>query len=350
MSKYSFKINELDYKIMNKVQERLDNLTKPLGSLGMLEELVKRLSGISSELYPDISKKKVVIMCADNGVVDEGISQSGKDITSIVTKNFTKGITGINVLSNFANAEILIVDIGVENDFNSKKILNRKIAMGTKNITKEPAMSQREVERAIEVGISIMKDLKKEGVGLVATGEMGIGNTTTSSAIASVLIKKPVEEMTGRGAGLTKEGLQRKKEVIKKAILINKPDENNPIDVLRKLGGYDIAGIVGLYIGAAIYRLPILIDGFISVVAALVAIIFEPKVKSFIFATHASAEPGNKIVMDFLGLKPFLHLDMRLGEGTGATLAFNIFDAAVYTYKNMGTFKKAKIKKYIPLK
>ncbi|MGI6778299.1 MAG: nicotinate-nucleotide--dimethylbenzimidazole phosphoribosyltransferase [Acetivibrionales bacterium] len=342
-------IPSLEQELMIKAQKRLDSLSKPLGSMGRLESMVKQIVGITKEMFPKVNKKEVVIMCADNGVVEEGISQSTKEITSIVTQNFMKGITGINVFSKHTGAEILVVDIGVDDDIDCPGILDRKIRKGTWNIARGPAMTRQEAVRAIEVGIDIVESLKKKGVNLIGTGEMGIGNTTTSSAIAAFLTGCRVEDMVGRGAGLSRSAFNRKIEVVKRAIDVNKPDADDPIDVLAKLGGFDIAGLVGCYIGAGAYRIPILIDGFISLTAALVAIKLNPKLKDYILPSHGSAEPGTKKVMDFLGYEPYLNLGMRVGEGTGAALAFHIVDAAIAAYTHMGTFGDAEIEPYVPL-
>jgi len=343
------KIKGLNEELMNKAQKRLDSLTKPLGSLGRLEYIARRIVGITGEMFPKVDNKAVIIMCSDNGVVEEGVSQTSKDVTSSVTRNFMKGITGINVLSRHAGSSIVVVDIGVDDDLNVDGILNRKIRKGTWNIAKGPAMTREEAVKAIEVGIETVRELKEKGVNLLGTGEMGIGNTTTSSAVAAVLTGGEVEGLVGRGAGLSTEGLKNKINVVKRAIKINNPDPKDPVDVLAKLGGFDIAGLAGCFIGAAVYRVPILIDGFISSVAALIAVRIKPEVRDYIFPSHSSAEPGSKSVMEALGLEPMLNLGMRLGEGTGAALAFHIVDAAIAAYTHMGTFDDANIEQYVPL-
>lgn len=342
-------IRGLNTDIIKKVQTRLDNLTKPLGSLGRLEDIVKQLSGITGELFPKVEKKVVIIMCADNGVADEGISSCPKSITSAVTQNFMKGITGINILARHSGADITVVDIGVDDDINCNGILKRKIRKSTWNFTKGPAMTRNEAIKAIEIGIDTVAMLHKKGADLLGTGEMGIGNTCTSSAVAAVLTGEDIENMVGKGSGLTKDGLENKINIVKKAIALNNPDPCDPVDVLSKVGGFDIAGLTGCFIGAAIFRIPILIDGFISGTAALAAVKIHPEVKNFIFPSHDSAEPGHKKIMEAIGFEPLLNLDMRLGEGTGAALAFHIIDAAVAAYTEMGTFEDATIEKYIPL-
>lgn len=338
----------LDESVMEKVQKRLDSLTKPLGSLGRLEEIVKQIAGINRDTQPKVDKKVTVIMCADNGVCDEGVSSCPKSVTSSVTQNFTKGFTCINVLSRFSDADILVVDIGVDDDISNNKILDRKIRKGTWNMAKGPAMTRQEAEKAIQTGIDIIKDLKEKGVNLLGTGEMGVGNTTTSSAVSSVLIGVEPEIMVGKGAGLSAEAFNNKIDIVKKAIRINRPDPSDPIDVLAKVGGFDIAGLAGCFIGAAIYRIPIVIDGFISATAALAAVRINPEIKKFIFPSHGSAEPGNQQVMKALGMEPMLNLGMRVGEGTGAALGFKIIDAAFAAYYQMGSFGDAQIEQYVP--
>jgi len=342
-------IGSLNTEMMCKAQERLDGLSKPIGSLGRLELIVKQIVGITGQLYPIVDKKSVVIMCADNGVVVEGVSSCPKSVTSSVTRNFLKGFTGINVFTKHSGSTIVVVDIGVDDDIDCKGIINRKIRKGTWNIAKGPAMTREEAITAMETGIRIVKKLYEGGVNLLGTGEMGIGNTTTSSAIATVLIGSELDDMVGKGAGLTNEGLDNKIRIIQRAIKINNPDPRDAIDVLAKLGGFDIAGLAGCFIGAAACRIPILIDGFISAAAALVAIKIKPEVKDFIFPSHGSAEPGSKKIMESLGFEPMLNLEMRLGEGTGAALAFHIIDAAVAAYTRMGTFGDAEIEQYVPL-
>ncbi len=343
-------IGQLNIEIMQKAQTRLDSLTKPLGSLGRLEEIVKQLAGVSGELFPSVENKKIIIMCADNGVVEEGVSSCPKSVTSSVTQNFLKGFTGVNVLSRHSGADIVVVDVGVDDEIDCPGILNRKKRKGTWNIAKGPAMTRDEAIQAIETGIEVVGMMKEQGVNLLGTGEMGVGNTTTSSAVASVLTGYEIDEMVGKGAGLTQEGLINKVEVIKKAIDINKPDACDPVDVLAKVGGFDIAALTGCFLGAAAYKLPIMIDGFISAAAALAAIKIKPECRNYILPSHGSAEPGNKKIMEYIGMNPMLLLEMRLGEGSGAALAFHVIDAAVAAYNEMGTFGDAQIEQYKPLK
>lgn len=341
-------LNGLDCAAMASAQARLDSLTKPLGSLGTLEDMIVRLSGINSTACPRVDNKAIVIMCADNGVVEEGVSSCPKSVTASVTCNFTKGFTGINVFSRLTEAKLVIVDIGVDGDIPYDTILNRKIRRGTANMAKGSAMTHEEAIRAINAGIEIVRDLKIQGINLLGTGEMGIGNTTTSTAVSAVLTGRPVEIMTGKGSGLSKEAFLAKIGVIKKAIEINKPDPKDAVDVISKVGGFDIAGLTGCFLGAAIYRIPIVIDGFISAVAALAAVKICPAARDFMFPSHGSAEPGTAAVMEALNMQPMLNLNMRLGEGTGAALGFQLFDAALAAYYQMGSFGDAEIEQYVP--
>lgn len=342
-------IGGLDAGIMEKVQVRLDSLSKPLGSLGKLEDIIRQLAGISGELFPRVDKKSIIIMCADNGVEAEGVSSCPKSVTSAVTQNFTRGITTVNAFARHTGSDIVVVDVGVDDDICCEGVLDRKIRKGTWNIAEGPAMTREEAITAIETGIEIVRDLKSKGYNLLGTGEMGVANTTTSSAIAAFLTNGNVDFMVGRGAGLTSEAFSHKINVVRKAIAVNNPDAEDGVDVLAKLGGFDIAGLTGCFIGAAACRIPILIDGFISAAAALIAIKIKPEVKNFIFPSHGSAEPGSKMIMEAIGLEPVIQLKMRVGEGTGAALAFHLIDAGVTAYTEMGTFDDAAIEQYVPL-
>ncbi|MBV7275249.1 nicotinate-nucleotide--dimethylbenzimidazole phosphoribosyltransferase [Clostridiaceae bacterium UIB06] len=338
-------IKAADEEAIQKAWNRLDNLTKPIGSLGELEEIAAKVSGITGKIHNKINKKTVVIMSADNGVYEEGISNNTQDTTVIVTNNFTKGITGVCILAKHVDSDITVVDIGVKEDFNHPKIINKKIMYGTNNIAKEPAMTREQAIQAIEVGIDIVDNLVKEGYDLLGTGEMGVGNTTTSAAVFSVLSGISPDVVVGKGSGLTEEQLINKKRVVQKAIEINSPDRDDIIDVLAKVGGLDIAGLCGCFLGAAKNRIPIVIDGFISSAAALCAYRLNNNVKDFIFPSHLSAEPGAAYMMEELGLSPMLNLRMRLGEGSGCPLAFSIIEAALCAMNNMATFEEATLNK-----
>ncbi len=339
-------IKELNKQAMITAKKRLDNLSKPLDSLGWLEDVIVQICGILGTDHPNLDKKNITIMCADNGVIDEGVSQVGFEVTTIVANNFTKNITAVNHFSNYFKQEISVIDIGMKETLDNPLIINKKISNGTNNMVNGPAMTKKQAIDAINVGILQVKELKEKGYSLVGTGEMGIGNTTTSTAILHVFIDDDLEKITGYGAGLSEDGLKRKIIAIEKAIDINKPDKNDPIDVLSKVGGYDIAGMCGLFIGGAIYGLPIIIDGYISSIAALLAYKLCPACKEFMIPSHGSYEPGTKFVFEQLGLKPVLQMEMRLGEGTGASMIMGIIDLAYTTYCNMGTFEDANVIPY----
>ncbi|NLM44348.1 MAG: nicotinate-nucleotide--dimethylbenzimidazole phosphoribosyltransferase [Clostridiales bacterium] len=326
-----------------RAKNRLDNLAKPLGSLGHLEEIAIKLSGITGKINNPMEKKQLIVMSSDNGIVEEGVSCCPQKITTIQTINMIRGLTGVGVLARFAGADLKVVDIGINDDVDYPGLIKRKIRKGTWNISKGPAMTRDEAVRSIKIGIEMIDEAVKEGVQVVGTGEMGIGNTSTSSAIVMAFTDVDADVVVGKGAGLTEEAYENKKRVIKKALDINKPDKNDPIDVLTKVGGFDIGGMAGCFIGAAYHRLPILIDGLISGAAALLAYKLNPLVTDYMFATHCSAEPGYKLIMEELKLKPMLNLDMRLGEGSGCAISFNILEAANEIITKMATFEEATI-------
>ena len=339
-------ITGLDKKLMESAQGRLDNLTKPLGSLGRLEELAKILIGITGKEYPATKKKVVFTMAGDHGVTDEGISAYPKAVTAQMVYNFLRGGAGINVLARHAGARVVIVDIGVAEDLKpDRNLIIKKIGYGTKNMAKGAAMTREEAVKAIEAGIGIFESEFKKGIDIACTGDMGIGNTTASSAITAVFTGKSVEGITGKGTGIDDKALVHKVKVIEKALEINKPDRNDAIDVLAKVGGFEIAGLAGVILAAASKRVPVIIDGFISGAAALVAYNIEPKTKDYMIAGHSSVERGHKIVLEELGLKPVLDLNLRLGEGTGAALALYIVEAAAKILSEMATFESANVSK-----
>lgn len=335
-----------DERAMEISRQRWDSIAKPLHSLGKLEDYLVKIAGITGSADIHLDKKALVTMCADNGVVEEGVTQTGQEVTAIVTENFLSEKATASMLCSMTGAKIFPVDIGVAVDTG---VINRKIAYGTKNMTKGPAMTREEAVRALEVGISMVGELKEKGYQLIATGEMGIGNTTTSSAIAAVLLGESVESVTGRGAGLSSDGLDRKIHAIKKAIEVNQPDKNDGVDVLAKVGGFDIAGMAGVFLGGAAYRVPIVIDGFISAVAALVAVTICPKARDYMLASHVSKEPAAHLILDTLGFEAPLHCDMCLGEGTGAVVLFPILDLAAGIYNGMSTFQDIHVEEYRPL-
>jgi nicotinate-nucleotide--dimethylbenzimidazole phosphoribosyltransferase len=323
-------------------QKHLDNLTKPLGSLGRLEEFAQRLVAITENRKPVLDKKVIFTFAGDHGVVDEGVSAYPKEVTPQMVFNFLRGGAGINVLARHAGAEIVVVDIGVDFDFDDTEgLLNMKVMKGTRNFAKGPAMTRDEAVKCIESGIKVATGYAEQGCKMAGTGDMGIGNTTPSSAIASVITGTPVREVTGRGTGISDEALERKIKVIEGAMRLNKPDPNDAIDVLSKVGGTEIGGIAGLILGAASKRIPIVIDGFISTAGALIAYTIEPTVKDYVFAAHNSVEKGHRIMLKAMGLDPILDLGLRLGEGTGAALAMLLIEAGLKISKEMATFQEA---------
>ena len=338
------KIMPLDKKLIDEAQVRLDNLTKPLGSLGRLEELAKQVVGITGNLKPELKNKVIFTFAGDHGVTAEGVSAYPKEVTAQMVYNFLNGGAGINVLAKQAGARVVVADLGVCSDLKpNPKLVIKKINYGTKNMASGPAMTKEEAVKAIEAGIDIFENEYKNGIDIVGIGEMGIGNTTSASAITASFTKKPVVDITGKGTGIDEKGLENKIRVIKKAIEANKPDSSNAVDVLSKVGGFEIAGLCGVVLGAAARRIPVVVDGFISASAALVAYHIEPKVKDYLIASHRSVESGHGIILEHIGLKPILDLDLRLGEGTGAALAIPIIEASIKILTQMATFESANV-------
>jgi len=336
------KIKKPDSNLMKQVQARLDSLTKPRGSLGKLEELAKQIVSITANLSPRIEKKAIIIMAADHGVVEESISAYPREVTPQMVYNFLNGGAAINVLARHIGAEVLIVDVGVAADFQEhQSLMLEKIDYGTKNMVKGPAMTDEQAVKSLEVGIEAAEKLIKKGYDIIATGDMGIGNTTASSAIAAIICRTDVEFVTGYGTGIDDRCLENKINVIKKAISVNKPDAADGIDVLSKVGGFEIGGIAGIILGCASGRTPVVIDGFISGAGALIAAAISPDSTNYMIASHCSAEKGHRIVLDRLGLKPLFDFDMRLGEGTGAAIGINIVEASVKILSEMATFNQA---------
>ena len=335
-------LKPLDKEAMDAARARQDTLTKPAGSLGRLEELSIQLAGIQGKARPVIEKKAMITMAADHGVVDEKVGNWPREVTAQMVENFLRGGAGINVLARHVGARIIFVDIGVAGDLKPRpQLIVRKIDYGTKNMCLGPAMTAAQAEQAIETGIDVVNGEIKKGLDIVGTGDMGIGNTTASSAIFAAFSGKKAEEVTGRGTGLSDEQLAHKVDVIRRALAVNKPDPSNPLDILAKVGGYEIGGLAGVMLGAAAKRVPVVIDGFISGAAALVATALAPQVKDYLIAAHVSAEAGHAAMLKYIGLKPVLSLDMRLGEGTGAALGIFVAEAAARTLNEMATFAEA---------
>ncbi|MDA8240475.1 MAG: nicotinate-nucleotide--dimethylbenzimidazole phosphoribosyltransferase [Nitrospiraceae bacterium] len=323
-------------------QAHLDNLTKPPGSLGRLEEFARRIVAITENRSPVLNRKVVFTFAGDHGVVDEGVSAYPREVTSQMVFNFLSGGAGINVLARHAGAKVVVIDIGVDYDFaGTEGLMALKVVKGTKNFMVGPAMTRDEATRCIETGIELAGDYAKKDYKIFGTGDMGIGNTTPSSAIVSVITRKPVAEVTGKGTGISDESLARKIKVIEEGIRINQPDPKDAVDVLAKVGGAEIGGIAGLILGAAAHRIPVVVDGFISTAGALVAYRLCPTVSDYLFAAHNSVEQGHRTMLEAMGLSPILDLNLRLGEGTGAALAMTLIEAGLKIYKEMATFGEA---------
>jgi len=331
-----------DKEAAAKAQARQDQLTKPRGSLGRLEELSVKVAGITGKELPRIERKAIVIIAGDHGVVAEGVSAYPREVTVQMVHNFLRGGAAINVLARHIGARMVVVDMGIAAELEPHpSLVSRKIALGTHNMAKEPAMSKEQALQAIEGGIEVINEEMSRGLDIVGVGDMGIGNTTPSSAICAAITGEPAGRVTGKGTGVSDEQLALKVKVIETALALNRPDPEDAIDVLSKVGGFEIGGIAGVILGAAARRLPVVIDGFIAGAAALIASGLCPRVKGYLIAAHVSAEVGHQAILDYLRLRPLLDLGMRLGEGTGAALAISIVEAAVKTLAGMATFADA---------
>ena len=335
-------IRPLEEEAMEKARARQNRLTKPPGSLGRLEELSIRLAGIQGREIPRVERKAIIVMAADHGVVAEKVGNWPQEVTAQMVRNFLRGGAGINVLARQVGARLIVVDMGIAGELEvHPELLSRKIDLGTKNIAKGPAMSIEQAIKAMETGIEIVSDEVAKGLDIVGTGDMGIGNTTPSSAICAVMTGSPVALVTGRGTGLSDEQLAHKVEVITQALRVNQPQKDRPLEVLASVGGFEIGGLCGVMLGAAASRIPVVIDGFISGAAALIATALAPQVKDFLIPSHLSAEAGHRVLLEYLGLKPLLNLGMRLGEGTGAALGIFLAQAAARVLAEMSTFDEA---------
>ena len=336
-------IRPLDVSAMQSVRERQNILTKPQGSLGRLEELSIQLAGITGNARPSIEEKVVITMAGDHGVVAEGVSAYPQEVTPQMVLNFLAGGAAINVLARHIGAKVVVVDMGVANDIptDDEKLIRRKVGSGTANIVQGPAMSRAWAEESIQNGIEVAVDEISKGADIIGTGDMGIGNTTPSAAIACALMNVVPEKIAGRGTGVDDDGLERKISAIEKGLRVNKPNANDGLDVLAKVGGFEIGGLAGVMIGASSKRVPVMVDGFISTAAAMIAVTIAPQCNDYLIAAHRSQEHGHGLMLDWLGLKPLLDLDMRLGEGTGAALGISIAEAACKILNEMATFSEA---------
>ncbi len=328
--------------LLSIAQARLDCLTKPVGSLGRLEELAAQYVAMSGKVPQSPPQSLVLTLAADHGVAVEGISAYPSSVTAQMVRNFLQGGAAVNVLARHVGANVRVVDVGVAVDLGAPPgLLVRKVGLGTKNLAIGPAMTRQEAIQAVETGIALANEAGAEGIGLLATGDMGIGNTTPSTAIAAVVTGRMVSEITGRGTGLDETGLQRKVRVVEQALEINAPDSKDPLDILAKVGGFEIGGIAGVILGAAANRIPVVLDGFIAGAGALLAVGLHPPCREYLFAAHVSAERGHRVILEYLGVEPLLDLQLRLGEGTGACLALSLIQAAIKIYTQMATFQAA---------
>lgn len=337
------KIQPLDESAMRTAQARQDTLTKPLGSLGRLEELSIQLAGMTANPLPSVERKVVIVVAADHGVTCEGISAYPAEVTPQMVLNFLRGGAAINVLARQADAHIVIVDMGValEVEDASGTLIQRRIGAGTANLAQGPAMTREQAEMSIQSGIEVAEAEIARGADILATGDMGIGNTTAAAAIACALMNESPEKIAGRGTGVDDEGLKRKIVVITRALDVNRPNANDALDVLAKVGGFEIGGLAGVMLASAANRKPVVVDGFISTAAAMIAVALAPAARAYMIAAHVSQERGHRSMLEWLGLNPLLDMNMRLGEGTGAALAFHLIEASTRILCEMATFGEA---------
>ena len=335
-------IQPLDEAAMQTARARQNILTKPAGSLGRLEELSIQLAGMTANPFPSVERKSVIVMAADHGVALEGVSAYPAEVTAQMVLNFLRGGAAINVLARQAKARVTVVDIGVATDFEPMSgLIQRKVMCGTRNQAQGPAMTRAEAEQALQVGVDVFNAEAARGLDIVATGDMGIGNTTPSSAIAAAMTGLPVAQVVGRGTGIDDQTLERKIRVIEQSLAVNQPNPKDPLDVLHKVGGLEIAGLAGVMIAAASQRIPVVVDGFISTAAAMIAVALAPRASDYLISAHQSVEIGHQAMLKHLNLTPLLDLNLRLGEGTGAALAFHLIEASTRILREMATFDEA---------
>lgn len=342
-------IKPVNKDVYNECKKHWNSIAKPLNGLGRLEELLCQIGAIRENTMVPVQKKCAIVVCADNGVVAEGISQTDESVTTLVAKNLADGRANVNLMGSISNTTVFSVNIGMKQDCCHPGVIQKCVKKGTNNIALGPAMTQSECIQAILSGIELVGYTKSLGFDMIATGEMGIGNTTTSSALASILLKEPVEQVTGKGAGLSDAGLLHKVDVIKHAIAVNQPDENDPIDLICKIGGLDIAAMTGMYLGGAIYHIPIVMDGLISSISAVLATMLAKDSADYMIASHCGKEPACEKLLDMLGKKAYIQADLALGEGTGAVSLFPLIDIAHKVYSQNITFDDLNMEAYQPL-
>lgn len=340
-------IGGLDQAAMQGAQARLNDLTKPLGSLGILEELVVKVAGITGNPRPRIGDKVIIIMAGDHGVVEENVTGYPQEVTPQMVLNFVQGGAAINVMARHVGARIQCVDVGVAATMDNSGVTVKKVSCGTKNMAKGPAMTREEAIRSVEAGIQVAEEQIAKGATIIATGDMGIGNTTASSAILAVLSGMPMDCIVGRGTGIDDAMIRHKKEIVRRAVTLNNPDPRDGIDVLAKVGGLEIGGIAGVILGAAASQVPVIVDGFISGAGALIAGKIAPQSLPFMIASHDSVEPGHRIMLKMLGIEPMLQMKMRLGEGTGAALVIGLVEVACKVINEMATFSEAGVSEQV---
>ncbi len=342
-------IKKADAAALSAAHERWSAVAKPLGSLGLLEEMIERIAAVQGSENVDISRRAAVVMCADNGVVAEGVTQSDSEITAVCAKSIAEGESNINIIAKMFNTEVAAYDVGIARDVDCPRLIRRKTAYGTGNIAVEPAMTVAQAENAVTVGLDAVRDLSERGVKLIVTGEMGIGNTTTAAAVAAAVLGLSPREVTGRGAGLDSAGLARKISAVERALSLHKPSAERPIELISKIGGFDIAAMTGVFLGGAVYHVPIVIDGVISAAAAALAVLINENARDYMLASHTSDEPAARGLLGFIGVKAPINAGLRLGEGTGGALLLPLLDAALNVYNSSHSFESLNMERYVEL-
>ncbi len=339
-------IVKADRRAYLEAKERWDSIAKPLGGLGLLEEAIERIAAVQGTPDIDISVRRAAVMCADSGAVSEGITQSPMEVTAVCAVEIARQKASVNKLAEVYNASVTAFDVGIARDVNETELVNKKIAYGSENFTRSRAMTREQAERSLTVGMDIVRDFKRDGVRLIISGEMGIGNTASASAIASVMLSLEPKTVTGRGAGLDNAGLKRKIDAIEKAITLHRPNRDDPIDVLSCVGGFDIGAMAGLFLGGAVYKIPVIIDGAISAAAAYLAYKISPISAEYMLASHASSETASRLFLDAVGVKPIINAELHLGEGTGGMLLLPLLDGALAVYNGAHRFDEIGIERY----